>query len=120
MGDIGTSGAGEEVRKGCRRVTIVQTHNKWKTDTCETISGVKRGRGKGRIVEGVNPKMIYFKNLCKCRNVHPPNTTTKNERKKERKKGRDGEGKEGRKKIPETIMHWCSINFFQHNALVLY
>jgi hypothetical protein len=37
------------------------------------------GRIKG-LGEGVNSCMIYFihcENLCKCHNVHPPITTTK-------------------------------------------
>jgi hypothetical protein len=33
----------------------------------ETIPGM--GEGQRRIVEGVNPYMIYCKNFCKCHNV---------------------------------------------------
>jgi hypothetical protein len=55
-------GGGEEMRKGCRRVNIVQilcTHVcKWKNDTCGNYSRNGRRAGKRRMVEGLNSIMI--------------------------------------------------------------
>jgi hypothetical protein len=45
----------------------------------ETIPGMG-GQGeevRGKMMEGVNSNMIYYKNLCKCHNV-PSSSTTKN------------------------------------------
>jgi ssDNA-binding Zn-finger/Zn-ribbon topoisomerase 1 len=53
---------------------------KWKNETCWNCSR--------RMVEGVNPSMIYLihcNNFCKCHSVPPPSTIIKKEkRKKER------------------------------------
>jgi hypothetical protein len=61
-------------------VQILCTHvHKWKTDTCETVSGMGGGRTK-EMVEGVNSRMIhliYYKNICKCYNAPPPSTIKK-------------------------------------------
>jgi hypothetical protein len=47
----------------------------------ETISGIRGGGDKGKMMEGVNSSMMYrihCKNLCKCHNVPPPSTIIKN------------------------------------------
>jgi hypothetical protein len=76
---------GEEVRKGYRRVNMVQilyTHvSKWKNDPVETISGIGGEEGERRMVEAVNSCMIYViycKNFGKCHNVPLLSTTMKN------------------------------------------
>jgi hypothetical protein len=71
-GREGTSGLGEDIRKGYRRVNMMQ------------ISCIMYGNGKMRPVEtgewgrgikendgGMNSNMIYCKNFCKCHNVLP-------------------------------------------------
>jgi hypothetical protein len=31
----------------------------------------RKGEGRGRTMEGINPSKIYFKYICKCHNVSP-------------------------------------------------
>jgi hypothetical protein len=79
---IGISGRRENIRKGCKRVNLVEilcTHvQKWKNETCWNYSR----NGGGEIKEndgGVNSTMIYCKNFCKCHNV--PQCSNKKDKK---------------------------------------
>jgi hypothetical protein len=42
----------------------------------ETGPGMGKG-GQRRTMEGVNSRMIYFKNFCRWYNIPPPSTTIK-------------------------------------------
>jgi hypothetical protein len=71
---IGTNGRGEDIRKGCRRVKMVEILYvlmciNGKIRPAETISGMRRG--KRRKMEGGNSTMICCKNFGKCHNVPP-------------------------------------------------
>jgi hypothetical protein len=72
--EIGTSGRGENIRKECRRVNMVNilhTHVwKQKSETCWNYSRNERS-GVKKMMEGVHSTMIYYKNFCKCPNVSP-------------------------------------------------
>jgi hypothetical protein len=79
---VDTSGRGEDMKKVCRRVKIMQiwcTHvHKWQNDTIQTTPGMWGIKENDR----VNSSMLYLihcKKFCKykCYNAFPPNTLIK-------------------------------------------
>jgi hypothetical protein len=71
---VGTSGSGEDVRKGCRRVNVVEYYElmyvNGKMRPVDTIPGLGKGEQR-RTIEGVNSTMINGKNFYKCHSVSP-------------------------------------------------
>jgi hypothetical protein len=61
---------GEDIRKGCRRVDVVEME---KIRPVETIPGVEGGEIKENM-EGANSTMLYYKIFCKCHNISPSTT----------------------------------------------
>jgi hypothetical protein len=64
---LGTRGSGEDIKKGCRRVNIVEYYV-----VVYENGKMRPGMGGGGIREnngGANSTMIYCKNFCKCHNV---------------------------------------------------
>jgi hypothetical protein len=72
---FGSSGRGEDVGKGCRRVNMVQTLCtqvcKCENETRWNYSRNGREEHKGEWWRGVNSNMIYHKNVFKYHNVPP-------------------------------------------------
>jgi hypothetical protein len=68
---VGTSGRGEDIRKGCRRVNMVEYYALVYAN--RKMRPVETFQEWGRMMEGVNSIMINCKNFCKCHNG-PPNT----------------------------------------------
>jgi hypothetical protein len=73
----------QEVGKCCMRMKIAQilcTHVcNWKNETCRNYSR-NGGKGKRRMIEGVNSTIIYLmycRNFWQCHNIPPANTTIK-------------------------------------------
>jgi hypothetical protein len=87
----GTSGKGELLRKGGRRVNTVQkcvhlyvNEKMIPAETTPGIWGEREMKEKGRGGEFIY--VIHCKNLCKCHNIPPPITMIKGKKEKEKEK----------------------------------
>jgi hypothetical protein len=71
---VGTSRRGEDIRKGCRRVNMVEyyvhMYENGKMRPVETIPGIEGGKIT-KNDGGVNLAKIYCKHFCKCHSVPP-------------------------------------------------
>jgi hypothetical protein len=70
---VGSGGSGEEVRKRCKRVNVLEilcTHVwKWENEICWHC--LEMGEEEKENDGGVDSIMIHCKNFCKCHNVLP-------------------------------------------------
>jgi hypothetical protein len=70
-GGLVSVGGGEDVRKGLKRINVMEIllcmYVNGKMRPVETVLGMGRVES-GRMMDGVNPTMMYCKNLCKYQN----------------------------------------------------
>jgi hypothetical protein len=61
-------GLGEDIRKGCRKMNVVEIYGNGKMRPIETVPGTEGGENKE---DRVNLTKIYCKHFCNCHSLSP-------------------------------------------------